>query len=333
MKINEIWHELENDLSFAEGLLVRRYAGSVLPDIFVALKVPEKIRCIAASISKELKISVDTFSNLRDINVTLTQDQTNQNKQILLLQLLSTQHQDIFSVLCEDLMISIENVTTEGELISELFNRFEKWKTLFEISASQGLTEEEQRGLFGELFLLRKLLHDNIHTSIILSSWVGCENQIRDFQYNTWSIEVKTTHGNNHQRLHINSERQLDSSILQHLFLFHLSLETRQKSGETLNDIVNSIKILLQTDIRALNKFNAKLIEGRYFVHHAKNYNDTGYVIRQESFYRVHEQFPRIEERDIRNGVGDVNYSIIVSQASDYLQSELEVFQNLNFDE
>jgi hypothetical protein len=45
----------------------------------------------------------------------------------------------------------------------------------------------------------------------------------------------------------------------------------------------------------------------------------------------VRNQFPRIEESDIRNGVGDVKYSIIVSQCNEYQISEEDVFNNLKF--
>jgi hypothetical protein len=333
MRIKDIWLQLENDQSFSHGLLLRRFAGSIIPDVFVALKVPERIRCIAVSIGKDLRLDIDALSNLKDIDVEIYPDKSNPERKIVLFELLRSEYNDIFSVLCEDLMASIETVNTEPALIRELFNRFEKWKSLFETSRLQGLSGEEQRGLYGELFLLRKLLQFSSNQMAVLSSWVGCEKQIRDFQYNVWSIEVKTTHGNNHQRIHISNERQLDCSKLEHLFLFHLSLEARQQSGETLNKIVNSIRELLYADFIALNRFNAKLLEGGYFNHHETLYNDIGYLIRQEMFYRVQGNFPRIEEQDIRNGVGDVKYSIIVSQASEFVQSEPEVFQTLNFDE
>lgn len=331
MRISQIWQELENDPSFSHGLLLRRYSGSILANLFVALKAPERIRCLATSVSRNIDINVNAFSNLRDINAELLPDQSNPDKQILLFELLNPQHKDIFSVLCEDLMTSIETVSTEQALIAELFNRFEKWKSLFETAGIQGLSGEEQRGLFGELFLLRKLLREFKNSINVVGSWVGCEKQIRDFQYRDWSIEVKTTQGNNHQRLHISSERQLDTTHLQHLFLYHLSLEPRQSTEETLNDVVYSIRDLLRPDFRALNRFNAKLVEGRYFDHHTTLYIDTGYIVREESFYHVYGDFPRIEEQDIRSGVGDVKYSIIVSQASGYVQSEVEVLQNLNF--
>ena len=225
----------------------------------------------------------------------------------------------------------VNRVKSEEKILKELINRFEKWKSLFDKVSSHGLTPEEQRGLFGELFLLKKLLLSFEQTSFVLSSWVGVEKQIRDFQYNNWGIEVKTTHGNNHQKIQISSERQLDTSNLEHLFLFHLSMESRLNSGETLNSMVDSIRLILESDFVSLNKFNNKLFEAGYFENHRDNYSDTGYFIRNEAFYKVENKFPRIEEKDIRNGVGDVKYSIIISQFSEYVKSEEFVLQNVIF--
>lgn len=329
MKINHIWEELENDKSFSHGLLLRRYSGSVLPDVFIALKSPEKFRCIAAAITSSFKINLTSFSNLRDINVELISDDKKQEKNILLFKLLNNQHRDIFSVLCEDLIASISTVTNETQLVKELLNRFEKWKSLFDRAAAQGLSAEEQRGLFGELFFLRKFLQSNNDFIAVISSWVGSEKQIRDFQSGTWSVEVKTTHGNNHQKVHISSERQLDISNLENLFLYHLSLEIRQQSGETLNKIVDSVSKILVSDFTLFNRFKSKLLEAGYFDQHRHLYEHTGYFIRQDVFYKVENEFPRIEEKDIRNGVGDVKYSIIVSQCSDFIRTEQQIFQIL----
>lgn len=330
-KIDKIWLELEKESTSSQGILLRRYAGSVLPNIFVAFITFKNVRCIAALVSRESNVNLASFSNLKDINIELIPDQANSEKNILLFQLLDSRHQDIFSILCEDLIFSVEKVTKESDLIKELFNRFEKWRSLFEAAGSTGLSGEEQRGLFGELFLLRKFLRSNSDFLSVVTSWVGCERQIKDFQYKTWSIEVKTTYGNNHQKLHISSERQLDCSNLEYLILYHLSLEARQKTGETLNDVVESIRMLLQNDFRALSRFNAKLTEGRYFNHHRNIYDEVGYHIRQEFYYKVEGEFPRIEEADIRNGVGDVKYTIILSQFSAFTKTEEEVFQNINF--
>lgn len=330
-KIEKIWSELENDKSFSHGLLIRRFSGDILPDIFVSIKSPEGFRCIAASLSNTKKLNLSLFSNLRDISVEIIPDDQNPNRNYLIFKLLNAEHRDIFSVLCEDLILSVAPLQSEEKILEELINRFEKWKSLFDKVSSHGLTPEEQRGLFGELFLLKKLLISFNQTSIVLSSWVGVDKQIRDFQYNNWGIEVKTTHGNNHQKIQISSERQLDARNLEHLFLFHLSMEPRLNSGETLNSMVDSIRLLLGSDFVSINKFDNKLFEAGYFKNHRDNYSDTGYFIRNETFYKVERDFPRIEENDIRNGVGDVKYSIIISQFSEYVKSEEFVLQHVIF--
>jgi hypothetical protein len=332
MRIDEIWEELENDTSATTGMLLRRYSGVILPDVFIGLIIPEKIRCIAASVNSTISINMSSFSNLRDIQLSVLPDPHGHERNIILFKLLSNLHSDIFSVLCEDLMESIGQVTDDHKLVKELLTRFEKWKSLFDRVTSQGLTTEEQRGLYGELYLLRKFLNSipgSYHN--IISSWVGPDKQIKDFQYGNWALEVKCTSGNNHQKAQISSERQLDTSNLENLFLFHLSLEVRQHTGETLNQIIGVISDILSFDFIALNRFRSKLLEAGYFDQHIHIYEMNGYMIRQETFYRVEGDFPRIEERDIRDGVGDVKYSIILSQCSEFIRTEMEVLEKTIF--
>ena len=78
-----------------------------------------------------------------------------------------------------------------------------------------------------------------------------------------------------------------------------------------------------------MNRFKSKLLTGGYFDHHKQFYESAGYFIREEAFYRVEKDFPRIEEKDVRNGVGDVKYSIIVSGCSGFIVPEQQVFQTL----
>lgn len=330
MKIKQIWEDLENDKSSTRGLLIRRYSGAILPDVFVAIQQPEKLICIATSISKTVDINIAPFSNLQEIQVTVVPDTNNSSRNILLFKLINNQHREIFAVLCEDLIISISNETDEKKLVHTILNRFEKWKSLFDKISLQGLTPEQQRGLFGELFFLRKFLIDKSLNLKVLNTWVGTAKEIRDFQFENWALEVKTTISNNHQKVQISSERQLDITHLEKLYLYHISLEQAQENGETLNEIVKSIQASLNADIIALNRFRAKLYEVGYFEHHEELYNNVGYHIRQDTFYKVENEFPRIQEGEIRRGVGDVKYSIILSQCEQYINTEQQVLENLS---
>lgn len=328
-KINQIWDELASDKSFAKGLLLRRYSGAVLPDVYVAMQHPEKLLCICISISDTIEVNISSFSNLQEIEVDLYPSPTQTSKNTLIFKLLNFQHKDIFTVLCEDLITSVSTETNERKLVKEILNRFEKWKSLFSKIGLQGLTPEEQRGLFGELYFLRKYLHANSNFLEVVNTWIGTERQVRDFQSSAWAVEVKTTHGNNHQKVHISSERQLDTTNLDNLFLYHISLEQMQNSGESLNDIVDSVIECLQSDALALNKFKSKIYEVGYFDLQRSLYESIGYFIRQNIFYKVENDFPRIQENEIRVGIGDVKYSIILSQCTTFIIEEEIVLATL----
>jgi hypothetical protein len=159
---------------------------------------------------------------------------------LLNLVLIDKQFKDIFNSLVSDVLEAIIDESDIKVILKSYSNRLVKWQSLFERLKQPGLTPEEQRGLFGEMYFIRKFLQFNPDSRNVVISWVGSEKQIRDFQYGLWSVEVKTTHGNNHQKVHISSERQLDTTNLEFLCLNHISLELRQQAGETL------IKLLIQ---------------------------------------------------------------------------------------
>lgn len=329
MKINQIWNELESDTSLSRGLLLRRYSATALPDVFVAFQQPESLRCIALRILSVNSINLLHFSNLKDIKITLTPDDGDNAKSFLLITLLNNQHHEVFATLAEDLISQIANAK-DDILIKVVLNRFEMWKALFDKAASEGLSQEEQQGLYGELYFLRKWVSRSTDLLKPVQSWLGTEKELRDFQADGWGIEVKTTRSNNHQKIYISSERQLDTASLSTLFLFHLSIEAQQNHGETLNQVINALIELLSQDVVAQVQFRAKLLQGGYFFHHASRYDVTGYQIRAETFYTVRDNFPRIEEADIRAGTGDVKYSIMLSEQSEYLVPEDFVFETIN---
>lgn len=330
MKIEAIWNEQENDLSVPAGLLRRRYAGSVLPDIFVSLRHPEKVRGLAVRISNTIRVDIPVHEQLKDLRIEVIPDEYHAGKSLLLILLSGRQHADIFSVLCEDLINAVAQLTDEYKVVKELLNRLEEWKSLFDQASLQGLTPTGQRGLYGELYFLRKWIRHSLNLNYCIQSWAGPEKAVRDFQYGEWALEVKTTHGNNHQKVMISSERQLDTKNLSSLFLFHLSLEVQQANGETLNEITSAISDLLSTDIAAQSRFRAKLLEAGYFRHHQHLYNETGYQVRQEAIYDIRNDFPRLEEQSIPHGVGDVKYSIILSDFSNYIIEDACVFAIIN---
>ena len=108
-----------------------------------------------------------------------------------------------------------------------------------------------------------------------------------------------------------------------------LSIEASKGNGESLNDKINLLRDSLKNTPSALGLFNSKLLEAGYLDSHADAYDERCYVKRDENFYEVKDDFPRIKESDIKSGVGDVKYSIILSQCYQYLITEKQLFNTI----
>ncbi len=328
LKIETLWQELERD-ELSSGLLCKRFSADIKPDIYIALKFPEKLRCIAARLDSPIDMNIENLNSFRDIKIETIDDHQHKDKKILLILLLDSKYNDVFAPLCEDLMNQIADITSENRLINELLARLAQWQTIFEKYKSLGLSEESQIGLYGELFFLRKLLSNLNNHRFYINAWKGPDQAVQDFQYSDWAIEVKTTHGKNHQKIQITSERQLDTSIIPNIYLYHLSLDIRENKGETLNELVDNILDLIDADSVASINFKQKLLNAGYFGNHRTLYSNNGYRIRKERLFTVTETFPRIIEGQLSGGVGDVRYSIVLEDNVPWKLSAEDLFSKM----
>ena len=326
--ISSLWEIMSQEKSV--GLVKRLLPNNSPLKVFATYKHPENICGIAFSCDSKLKLSIDSFYNLKELSVQLFLDTSYQPNRLLTIQLLSDANTDIFAYLCGNLVETIERCDTEAKSIKLILNRLEKWKTMFSKGATDGMSITEQQGLYGELMYLHKLVLRGIFSYIdTLKIWVGADKAMRDFQGKDWAVEAKTISINNADQITINGERQLDETLLDKLYLYHLSVEVSRMNGQTLNEKVDELRSLFSDDKAALNIFNAKLMEAGYFDHHRELYRERCYKIRKESIYVIDDSFPRIKESELRDGVSNTVYSINVSTCAEYMVSESEHFNSI----
>jgi hypothetical protein len=209
-----------------------------------------------------------------------------------------------------------------------LLARLKRWQQFLERSGPDGLGDEAQRGLFGELWFIRHYLVPIVGAQAV-TGWTGPSMAGQDFQLPGIAVEVKTTTAKEHQKLHITGEKQLESSPPFRILLFHLSLSSQKDTGETLVDLVTQIRTLLAPHPLSLSTFEDGLIAAGYLDHQAVRYQGTGYLKREHHFFEVKDEFPRIVGSDLREGVGDVTYSISVSSCQNYVVKESDFIQIL----
>ena len=130
----------------------------------------------------------------------------------------------------------------------------DRWEAL--ISRPSLMSEETQAGLFGELWLLERLIA--VQGVDALDAWVGPLRQPHDFRLGTIEFEVKTTSGA--KRVHtINGLGQLEPSLDCALYLLSLKLANAGAGGRTLSEAVASIEARLASSHAALTRFRAGL--------------------------------------------------------------------------
>lgn len=129
-----------------------------------------------------------------------------------------------------------------------------RWETL--LSRPSIMSDETQTGLFGELWLLERLITSS--GSDALEAWVGPSGEAHDFRLGNVELEVKTTSGT--RRVHtINGIGQLEPSRGCTLFLLSLKMANAGTGGRSLPEIIVAIEHLLSTSSIALASFRTAI--------------------------------------------------------------------------
>ena len=92
---------------------------------------------------------------------------------------------------------------------------------------------------------------------------------------------------------------------------------------------VLEIRKILEHDIYVLSIFKAKIFEAGYFDKHESLYQKRHYQTRDENYYKIENEFPRIKENELRKGISDVKYTIILAICNEYLVNENQIFNIL----
>lgn len=306
MNISKIWAELEAE-GATEGRFRRRIHEESVADLYLVVDKPANVR--------GLLVDVDlTTAELGELpsgrGIDLRRVPTASGGQALELVLSQQSFADLFDALVTDVAKAAASGIDERDVAARVAARVRLWQ-IFLRETSTGLSAERQRGLFGELFFLRRVLLGPVPAPAAIDAWVGPSNAPQDFAFGKAAVEVKTTIGSQPQLLRISSERQLDTTALDHLALFHLSLDAREGAGQTLPDLIAEIRKAIKDPLTA-DAFEDRLFTGGYVDVHAGQYR-VGYTIREAGIFLVADGFPRLVEADCPPGVGDVTYGIAVS--------------------
>ena len=149
-----------------------------------------------------------------------------------------------------------------------------------------------------------------------VSAWTGPARTPQDFQWDGMAIEVKTVVHSEPQTFRIDGERQLDDFGLDALLLAHHRVFRHQGAGETLPELIDTLRTAIAAQEGPLDEFDDGLLATGYRDDDAGSYGSTGYSLKGTTYYRVQPGFPRLTEADLFPGIGSVVYTVTASACS-----------------
>ncbi|USD83412.1 PD-(D/E)XK motif protein [Bacillus safensis] len=233
---------------------------------------------------------------------------------------------DIFENVLQNIVDHIL-VDEDLPLYTSLYEVLDRWHNFFKKNWEAKLSEEEEAGLFGELYYINKWLeYFPSAPPLIINDWKGPLRFRIDFVRKKSGIEIKTLSPKLRDEVKISSEKQLElNPVINELFLYVLKIEKNDAVGSTLENIAKSIdeKLIKKAPSLAV-KFRETLLLKNIKV---EEYNSNCFFIHEELAYEVREKFPRIESKQLPKGISRISYSLDLSHCEEFIVAVEDVFK------
>lgn len=226
-------------------------------------------------------------------------------------------NRDLFYVFCEDIIRSALDVINENEIYKTILCRFYSWKRMFS-SQNKLLSENEIKGLMGELLFLKNYMFPWYGQSAAIRSWSGQELSHKDFSFNNTWYEVKTIH-TTRNTVTISSIEQLESNNIGEMVVIMLERMSSGFDGININRLTTEIfdSIIENEDRDAfIRKITAQGFSSD------ENYDDLIYDLKSVNRYRIDQTFPALRRMNIPSAVSKSQYDLLLPLLTEYLINE-----------
>lgn len=264
----------------------------------------------------------ESFKQLRSLTIDVFGREDGKWSLLIGLSNLALAH--VFTLLCEDLIEGARRIPHADSPVSFVMNRLSMWQKLLEKSGTTLLSEQEVRGLAGELLYLSCRLVPALGLNAAIRGWVGPLGGDQDFQIPDSLWEVKTVRGTA-TTVNISSELQL-FSLGARLTLVLICIEESSlppsESLFSLNSLVDSLRKKIAQNLDLDEVFESKLTLAGYQTR--PEYDIPVFRAAWIREYDVTESFPRIIPPMLSAAVSRVGYEVLISACDAYLETQID---------
>lgn len=222
--------------------------------------------------------------------------------------LIRLEQEEVYINLCYDIIESSRKQTDCIEGIEYIQNRYLNWTKLMELQKNGLLSENEKKGLIGEILYLQQLISNGAEPLKAIESWIGPEGADQDFvDENGWH-EIKAL-GIGAKSITISSLEQLNVCQPGELILYFVDKTApNEPSAFSLLTLIHSTRDLVKHNNKAFELINRKLLQYGYI--DVSEYEKQFYRLSDTKRYRVDELFPKLVKSNVPSQIISASYQI-----------------------
>lgn len=331
MTVGDVYTPVVDSLTPADavGLYVQKRIGDVTAlDAYAAMRRADEYEALIIEVHTQALVGIRKWPSSRGFELRPEPLETGPaGKTRIYLQLSDTRYREVFRALCGNACEAMLAASSEKEAVHLFHQRLVRWQSFLQKHGLEGLSEQEQCGLFGELLILRDLLLPVLDPGTVVQGWRGYKKAPQDFQFLDRALEVKTTRAAIPDRISISSVQQLDSEGMNYMFLTVVHVDANETAGETLPELVASLRSALPDTPR--DQLDGGLEEVGYGDAHRELYERTRYLCLELLHFDVREGFPRLTRDLIPDGIKRVRYELSIDACRPFQMDQQDVLQVL----
>lgn len=227
--------------------------------------------------------------------------------------------EDVFFHLCSDIIESSRYVSSNTAGAVHVGKRYKQWQDMLAKYRGNMLSEDEIKGLIGEILFLKDFLLLQYGEVSSVNAWIGPEMADQDFVFSDVWYEVKAT-ASGANSIKVSSIEQLDVAIDGELIIVFLDKTSKaNKAGITINKLYNDVLEILQEE-SCRQKFSSILLKRGYYGR--IEYDDYAYQLAGIRRYQVRREFPSIRREMLPGAVAAANYSLSLAALAAYQKED-----------
>ena len=320
MSVVEAWNVILDEGRPEPGWHRRRiHVGSVC-DIHCAVRAPEKILAVLIETSARSVPGNAEFPDCLGFELKLETVEPGPNGRVRLCLVLKDQRfHDVFGILGDDVATVVAGAASEPQGVKLLLGRLHTWERFITRFGADRLSDEQQLGLFAELHFLATEVVPVMTAGAAVRAWRGPYMEAQDFRLRSVAIEIKSSSARFPNTFQVANLAQLDTTALDELLVYHLTIDADASSGSTLPEMVAKAReVLALSDPAAASDLDVALLEVGYLDVHAESYHRIFRVV-EVRWLRVRDGFPRLTVSTVPPGVGAASYSVSFESCGPYI--------------